>query len=354
MQAALPNRIGTKSALPVWRWMLPLLLGAALLSLLVGAGRLTLLEVWYSLLSGLGMDVTDIIPHTKEIIFWHIRVPRLLLSISVGASLGMAGAAMQSLLRNPLAEPGLIGVSSGAALFTVVVLVFGVTTGTVLGAFVLPVAAFAGSLAFTLLVFGLARWLGQTNGVFLILAGIGITALAEALIGVVIFFSDDASLRSFTFWRMGGLAGAGWLNLAISLPLMLLPALGLIRLAPRLDALSLGEQEAQYLGIDVRKTKGWVVLLTALSVGAAVSVSGLIAFVGLAVPHIVRLLVGANQRRVLPVAAGVGAALMLVADALARTVVAPAELPVGMLTALLGAPMLLWIVTHDFRRTRHA
>ncbi|MDX2061549.1 MAG: iron ABC transporter permease [Bacteroidia bacterium] len=338
----------------VWQWLVPCLGLAVAVNLLTGASRLSLAEVYYSLLAGFGVDVAEVLPASKAVIFWHIRVPRILLAGAVGASLGMAGAALQSLLRNPLAEPGLIGVSSGAALFTVVVLVFGVGVGTTLGAFLLPLAAFVGSLIFTLIVFSLARWLGQSSGVFLILAGIGITALAEALIGVAIFFSDDASLRSFTFWRMGGLAGATWLNLAVAVPLMVLPSLGLVRLAPKLDALALGEHEAHLLGLNVGRAKSAVILCTALAVGAAVSVSGLIVFVGLAVPHIVRLLVGAGQRRVLPVAAGVGAVLLLVADAFARTLVAPAELPVGMLTALLGAPMLLWILTHDFRRTRHA
>lgn len=324
-------------------------------SLTVGASGISLNDVWQGLLQGFGQNPSAEMVSAKAAIFWQIRLPRLLLATCVGAGLGMAGAAIQGLLRNPLAEPGLLGVSSGAALFTILALVLGVEVGSWLGAFVLPLSAFIGSMVFTLLVFSLARWLGNVSSVFLILAGIGITALIESLIGfLVALYTDDAALRSFTFWRMGGLAGATWLSLTVALPLMLLPLAGLFRLARPLNTLSLGESEAQLMGVPVNGIRSRVIVFTALTIGAAVSLSGQIAFVGLAVPHVVRLWVGANQVRVLPLSAAVGAALLVTADTLARVVIAPAELPVGLFTAVVGAPTLLWILTRDFRQLRDA
>lgn len=350
VKAALPQVRLSRIALAAGLWAV-----FAVASLLVGASSLSLQELAYSVLHGFGVDVSDMLSSSKAVIFWQIRVPRLLLATAVGAALGTAGAAIQGLLRNPLAEPGLLGVSSGAALFTILALIIGIPAGTLVGAFMLPAFAFAGSLLFTVLVFALARWIGSASGVFLILAGIGITALVEALIGFLIaMYTDDAMLRSFTFWRMGGLAGASWTGLFVGIPLMLLPLAGLFKLAPRLDALALGEGEAHFLGVDVSRTKSMTIVCIALTVGAAVSLSGQIAFVGLAVPQVVRMWAGANQTRVLPLSAWIGAALLLAADTLSRVVVAPAELPVGLFTALLGAPTLLWILTQDFRRLRHA
>ncbi len=277
-----------------------------------------------------------------------IRAPRVLLAALVGGGLGVAGAAMQGLFRNPLADPALIGVSGGAALFAVAAIVlggavFGAAAGT-LGLWLLPVAAFAGGLAATLLM---AR-LGSVNGVAsvatLLLAGVAVNALAGALTGLLIFMADDRQVRDITFWTLGSLAGARWVQLPVIAALVGLPALALCGLARPLNALLLGEAEAFHLGIPVESVKRLAVILAAITVAAGVAFTGLIGFVGLVVPHVVRLAFGSDHRIVLPGAALLGAALLVLADLAARSLAAPAELPVGVVTALLGAPFFLWLL----------
>lgn len=277
-----------------------------------------------------------------------IRLPRALLAVIVGAALAGAGAAFQGLFRNPLADPSLIGVSGGAALGAVFVIVLG---STLVGAlpflaspYLLPLAAFAGGLGATFAIQGLAQSRGKAATATLLLAGIAINALTWALTGALVYLANDAQLRDFTFWSMGSLASGGWRAVTLAaLPILL--ALGVILSRARaLDAMLLGEREALHLGVRVQQLKHIVMVAAALAVSSAVAVTGVIAFVGIVVPHVVRMMAGPDHRVVLPGSMLAGAALLLIADSFARVIVAPAELPIGLVTAAVGSPFFLWLL----------
>lgn len=277
-----------------------------------------------------------------------VRGPRVLLAAILGAGLAVAGATMQGLFRNPLADPGLIGVSAGAALAAVGAIVlgpglFGARAG-LLGLWLLPLAAFVGGLLTTFLIARLGSHEGVTSVPTLLLAGVAVNALCAALTGLLVFGADDRQVRDITFWTLGSLAGARWPQVPVAAALVLLPALALMRLAQPLNALALGEAEAFHLGLRVERVKRLAVVLAAIAVAAGVAVAGLVGFVGLVVPHLVRLMVGADHRQVLPGSILLGATLMVLADLVARWAAAPAELPLGVLTALLGAPFFLWLL----------
>jgi iron complex transport system permease protein len=279
-----------------------------------------------------------------------IRLPRALLAAMVGAGLAVAGVVMQGLFRNPLADPGLIGVSAGSALAAVTMLVFGggvIRAAGAWGVWLLPLAAFGGGLVATFLVARIAAREGGIAVATLLLAGIAVNALANAGIGLLLFIADDRQLRDITFWMLGSLAGARWAHIPVLATLVLLPAAALVWLAAPLNALAFGEREAFHLGIPVERVKRIALVLAAIAVSAGVAFTGLIAFVGLVVPHLVRLSVGPDHRLVLPLSAFGGAALLLVADLGARSLAAPAELPIGVLTSLLGAPFFLWLLRRE-------
>lgn len=277
-----------------------------------------------------------------RLILENIRLPRLVLGLAVGAMLAAAGAALQGIFRNPLADPGLIGVSGGAALGAAAMIVLG--GDHLVGPLALPLAAFAGAVAATLAVYGLGRRHGMVSPPSMLLAGIAINALAGAGIGVFSYVGDDVQLRQLTFWTMGSLGAAGWNTLGPSLPLMLIAMTGLALLATRLDVFSLGEREAFHLGLDPRMMVRLTVGLTCLGVGAAVAAAGPVGFIGLVVPHLIRLSLGAGHAVLLPAAMLAGAILLVGADTAARLVAAPAELPVGLLCSLVGAPFFLWLL----------
>lgn len=287
-------------------------------------------------------------------VLWLIRLPRVVLAIAVGAALGAAGAAIQGLFRNPLADPGLIGVAGGAALAAAAWIVAGAALlpalPSPLHAWLLPLAAFAGGLVATAVVDRIGRGAGGTMDMAdLLLAGIAVNAITLAGVGGLVYASDETELREVTFWMMGSLAGAAWPTILPALPFMLGPLLALPLLARALDALLLGERDAFHLGFRVDRTKRLVIVAGALATGAAVAVSGMIGFVGLAAPHLARLLVGPGHRRLLPAAACLGALLVLVADTAARTLVVPAELPIGVLTAGIGGPFFLHLLARRRR-----
>jgi iron complex transport system permease protein len=282
------------------------------------------------------------------VIVLDVRLPRTVLAILVGAVTAVAGAVMQGLFRNPLADPGIVGVSSGAALAAALWIVLGASTvGAALGALAglgLPLAAFLGGLLATGILQIIATREGRTSVVVVLLAGIALTGFTSAMTGLLIFVSSDQELRDFTFWMLGSLGGATWVKVALALPFALGLALLSIRLARGLDALALGEADAHYSGVAVERVKRMAMLGVAAGVGAAVAVSGVIAFFGLMVPHLVRLTLGPRHRLLLPVAALAGAGLLTLADVFARTIAAPAELPLGVVTAAVGAPMMLWLL----------
>lgn len=268
-----------------------------------------------------------------------IRLPRTLFGACVGAALSMSGTALQGLFRNPLVDPGLVGVSSGAALAAAATLVLAEQFS-----FLVPLAAFAGGLLATLAVsfFGVRG--GRARVATMLLAGIALNALTAAATGLLLFLATDAQLRNVIFWNLGSVAAATWKTVLLCLPLILGGLIALPRLARPLNAILLGEAEATHLGVDVERVKRQTIILVALAVGASVSVSGVIGFVGLVVPHLLRLVVGPDHRILLPGSALLGASLLLASDLIARTIAAPAELPIGIVTAGIGAPFFLWLL----------
>jgi iron complex transport system permease protein len=282
------------------------------------------------------------------IVILEIRLPRALMGMLIGAALAASGCVMQGLFRNPLADPGVVGASSGAALAAVAIIVIG---GPLVAAlpdwarpFALPSAAFAGALAVTTLLYGVATRDGGTSVALMLLAGIALAGLASAGMGLLIFMSDDAQLRQLTFWTLGSLGGATWEKLFVVLPIVGAALIAFQAIAGDLDAMLLGEAEAGHLGVSTEWTKRIAVLGVAGAVGASVAMSGIIGFVGIVAPHLLRLVVGPRHRVLLPACALLGAALMLAADLASRIVVAPAELPIGILTALIGSPFFLWLL----------
>ncbi len=285
----------------------------------------------------LGTQFSELRDYEKAIVL-ELRLPRLLLAMMVGAILAQCGAVMQGLFRNPLADPGIVGVSSGAAVGAVIAI--GLLPAALSG-WSIPAFAFAGGLLTTLLVYGLARSPQGTSVLMLLLAGVAISAFAGALIGFISYFADDQKLRALSLWQMGSLAGASSANLGLCFITLLILVWAFQRQAGALNALLLGESEARHLGINVESLKLKLIVLTAVGVGVCVASSGIIGFVGLVVPHLIRMSLGPNHTTLLPLSALCGALLLLVSDLIARTIVQPAELPVGLITALLGAPFFL-------------
>lgn len=326
-----------------------LLAGVCILSLATGAVAIPPDRIASILAARVGLDLgVGFEPH-ESITLLLVRAPRVVLGVLVGGALGVAGAALQGLFRNPLADPALIGVSSGAALAALAITVFG-SALALPTRLALPIAAFLGGLAAVVLVYRIATVGGETSTATMLLAGIAVNAVAAAATGLFVFASNDQELRDFIFWTMGGLGGVTWAAIGAGAPLLILGVVPAFFLARPLNALLLGTSEALHLGVDVDRVKRRVVGLSALTVGAGVALAGIIGFVGLVTPHLVRLLAGPDHRIVLPGAALLGAALLVGADLLARLVVSPAELPVGVVTALVGGPFFLWLVVRDRRR----
>ncbi len=282
-----------------------------------------------------------------DAVVWQIRLPRALLAGLVGMALAVAGAALQAVFRNPLAEPSVIGVANGAAVGAVATIVTGIN---VLGAYTLPAAAFVGGLIATAIVFVAATQQSRVEVVTLVLAGIAVNVTAAAVTGLFTYMADDDQLRDIVFWMLGSLAGATWPEIGtVALP-VLAATVTLCGLARTMDLLALGDREAGHLGVRVARIRVAVVALAALATGAAVATAGVVGFVGLVVPHIVRITVGPDHRTLIPASALGGAALLLCADLAARTLATPRELPLGVVTALVGGPYFLWLI----RRQRSA
>ena len=329
------------------------LMAAVIGSLLVGAYPMTLADLGTAL-SGL---FTSEPKDTVHYLLFNIRLPRILLGLVTGAGLAITGAAIQGLFRNPLADPTLIGVSSGAVLFAVIAIVFLTTTFAPIAEWLhqatITLAAFIGSILTTYLVYTLAKTKQTVSVMTMLLAGIAISALASAVVGFMIFLSSEEQLRTITFWTLGSLSGASWLSVGITFPLILGGIFLLGRQARELNALLLGEKEAAYLGVPVEKVKTRIIILSALIVGVCISQTGIIGFVGLVIPHLLRLLFGSSYKTLLPLSALTGAIFLVITDTLARTIVAPAELPIGIITAIIGAPFFLWLI-YRTQKTRFA
>ncbi|WP_443938653.1 FecCD family ABC transporter permease [Pedobacter sp. MW01-1-1] len=325
------------------------------LALSQGSMKIPISEVW-KILNPLSVNSVDIDPIFKGTILM-IRLPRLLMGILVGAALGISGAAIQGIFRNPLAEPGLIGISSGASLMAVIVIAFETLLFTgissLLGYYLLAFAAFAGAGIVAFLVYNLSKTNGQANVTTMLLIGIAINALAGALTGLISYLATEQQLRSITFWMLGSLSGATWQNVSCIFPFVLIPVLVLPFFGKGLNLFALGEKQAELIGINPSKVKARVVLFATLAVGASVSVSGIIGFIGLLVPHLIRLLGGVDHKFVLPASALLGAVVLTLSDLIARIIVQPIELPIGVVTALIGSPIFLYILIRDKNKSTY-
>jgi iron complex transport system permease protein len=324
--------------------LLAALAGAAIIALTVGAAGIPLAR----LPAALGYwpeHPVNPLTSRDQLVLWSIRIPRIAAAAIVGSLLAASGAVMQGLFRNPLADPALVGVSSGGAFAAAAAIVF---TDSRVGESVrflqnelLPIAAFTGSLATTVILYGIASRAGRTSIAIFLLAGLAIAAIANAGIGLLVFMADDRQLRDITFWLLGSLSGATWAKTATIAPVLAVGMAACLWIARGLDVLVLGEAEAFHSGVDVERLKRISIVLVSAMTGVAVSVCGVVGFVGIVVPHLLRLVIGPAHRLLLPASALLGAVLLVGADTLARTIVAPAEMPIGILTAAVGAPFFL-------------
>ncbi len=337
-------------ALSPFVWCLLLLVVAIVLSAAIGAVSIPPLDVARLLIGKLPfIHLTPTWPATYETILFDIRLPRTVLILLAGAALSGSGAAYQGLFRNPLADPYVIGVASGAGLGAVIAMALQ-WPATFFGALVIPIAAFVGALITVAVVYGLARIGRNTPIATLILAGVAIGSFTTALT-TFLMLSSQAELRRAISWMLGGFAFGGWLPVAAILPYTLIGLIVLSLTGRVLNVLQFGDDQAQQMGLRVDRVKLVVVIAASLTTAAAVAFAGIIGFVGLAVPHVVRLLWGSDYRRLIPLSIIAGAALLLLADILARTVIAPQEVPLGVMTAMFGAPFFLWLLRRTKRQT---
>ena len=322
------------------------LLGMMLASAGIGQMQLTPAEVLASVMHRLGLEWGTLpAQQHAESALWAIRFPRVVMAVTIGAALACSGVLMQGVFGNPLAEPGVVGVSSGAAAFACIVIVFGLNF---FGTWTVAFGAFVGGLVATALVYATARSGGRTEVVTLVLTGVAINAVGGAVIALMTFLGDSSSREEIIFWQLGSLNGTRWDNVWVAGPITVLGVGVAFFFTRKLDLLALGERPARHLGVDVEKLRRQVIVLVAVLTSAAVAFAGIIGFVGLVVPHILRMALGPGHRVLLPASALGGALLLLIADTAARTMVPNADLPIGMLTALVGGPFFFWLI----RRTR--
>lgn len=325
-----------------------LLLLSVVMALRVGAVDLGFEEIWNYLLHASGLSSSPVDDPVEEGLFIHIRLPRVLLCAAVGAALAVSGTLMQAMFRNPIVEPGLTGTSSGAALGAAFMFVFGkkltFVSGTWLASFILPLAAFAGAFAATMAVYLIASYRRRVNIATMILAGVAVNAIAASGTGYLSYIARDPQARSITFWNLGTFAGADWHAFYIVSAVTVLTVLAALRYSNALNAMLLGESEAFYLGVHPERLKMGVMVVNTLMVATATSMVGVIGFVGLIVPHSLRMLRGSDNRFLIAGSSLLGASLLILADMFARLAIAPAELPIGIVTALTGAPVFIWLL----------
>jgi iron complex transport system permease protein len=333
------------------------LLAVIALSLALGAMPIPLKDVLLIVAQKAGLYRHTPTDEQYEIVIQVIRLPRVLLGVLVGAALGISGAAIQGIFRNPLAEPALLGISAGASLVSAAIIALEagalVAISQWMGQYLLIAGAFAGAGLAALLIYQLSKSNGQPHVTTMMLAGIAINALASAITGLITYLSNEQQLRSITFWLLGSLAGASWETVLCVSPFIVTSVVLLSLHGKSLNAFSLGEAQAGQLGIRANRVKRTIVILCTLAVGPAVAVSGVIGFVGLLVPHIIRLPGGVDNRYVLPASAILGALVLITADLVARLARPPQELPIGVVTALLGAPIFLYILLKDKKQAAY-
>ena len=302
-------------------------------------------EVLGSIFHRLGLDIGPMPTHPRgDAALWNVRFPRVVMAIVVGAALGGAGAVLQAVFGNPLAEPSVIGVSSGAAVGACLVIVF---EWTFIGTFTTPLVAFITGLITTLLIYSLSRSGGRTEVVTLVLMGIAVNAVTAAIIACTVFLGDTQAREQIVFWQLGSFNGARWEAVRVIAPLVAVGLVGVMLLSKKFDLLALGERAARHVGVNVERLRLIAIVLVALLVASGVAFAGIIAFVGLIVPHVVRMLIGPAHRTLVPASILGGAVVMVLADLVARNAVDYADLPIGMLTALVGGPFFFWLLRRE-------
>ncbi|WP_239459995.1 FecCD family ABC transporter permease [Nocardioides daejeonensis] len=325
-----------------------LLVVVVLLAAGQGAVHVPPSEVLGSVLHRLGIDVGPMPSHPRgEDALWQVRFPRVVLALLAGAALATAGAVMQGIFGNPLAEPGVVGVSSGAAVAAATVIAFNLSFA---GNWTIALAAFVGGLITTLLVYAMSREGGRTEVVTLVLTGIALNAMTSAGLSFLLFMANTQAREEIVFWTLGSMNGARWPQVAVVLPLAVVGVAAAVLMARQLDLLALGDRAARHVGVDVERLRLRAIVVVAVLTAAAVAFCGIIAFVGLVVPHLIRLVVGPGHRVLVPASALLGAVLLVAADLWARTAIVNADLPIGMLTSLVGGPFFFWLIRRA-RRT---
>ena len=311
------------------------LIVSALLAVTIGSFKISVFDILLGKLDELGSTI-----------LYTIRMPRVMLAAFVGASLAISGACLQGLFRNPLADPGLIGVSAGAALGAAFAIVFSSRFISLdfLGPYLIPFSAIIGSASVIIILFVITKGFGYDGVTYMLLAGIAVNAIAGVGIGVLTYISDDSELRSLTFWTMGSFGGVTWPLIMPAIVVILFSIVWIIGLSRKLDLIQLGDVEASRLGINIKRVRFGVIISSAVVVGISVALSGMIGFVGLVVPHLVRILGGVNHLYVLIGSAIFGSILMVISDMMCRVIISPAELPVGLITSGLGSPFFLWLI----------
>lgn len=334
-------------------WILSgLLIVSCLVSISIGSVSIEIKQIFSLILNRMGFENVQDFTTIQENVFWVLRFPRVLFGILVGIALGVSGVSLQGIFRNPLVDSGLIGIASGASLLAscFIVLSSYISFLSFFNAqLTMAFVAFIGAAVTAFLVYRVSLYNGKINITMLILAGVALNAVSGSLTGLLTYFADDRQLRDITFWTLGSLSGATWLSLSILAFFVLIPAFILMRYRNALNAFALGEKSAYFIGVDTKKVKFVVLLCSTAMVGATVAFSGIIGFVGLVIPHILRLIIGPNHRALMPLSALAGALLICLADLVSRTLINPIEIPIGIITSIIGAPILLLIILKQKR-----
>jgi len=339
-----------QNKLPIYLFLsLLLLVALAVVSLYMGVyvfEKHSFSEIFWGIVNNDGS-----IDAAERFVLMDLRLPRIVMGILIGSALSVSGTCLQGMFRNPLATPDLLGITAGASLLAAVTIVMGVYIKPYIPEFLhyslLSIMAFIGALATMILVYRISTISGRTNVVMMLLSGVAITAMGFAIMGLLIYFSKEEQLRDLTFWNMGSLAGASWTKNGILLVVITVAYFFLLNKGKALNAMMLGERDAQHLGIPIERIKKQIVLLTALMIGTCVAFAGTIGFVGLIVPYILRLIFKSNYHIILPLAAVFGSILLLTADTISRTIAPPSEIPIGVLTAFMGAPIFITILLRN-------
>lgn len=329
----------------------------SIISLTSGPIKISIKEIFYILFnqfSFLGNNENELYSNIQESVLINIRFPRVILAILVGAGLGTSGAILQGLFRNPLVDPGFIGVSSGAAVGAIISIMFGKLISNflphILQAFLLPILAIVGSFLTIMIVYSLSKVNGKTNVMAMLLSGVAINAIAGSIIGFFVSISSDLELRSFTFWTMGGLDNSDWFIVILVSFFTILPFLFIYKFRKEIDIFMLGDSEATNLGVNVEYLKRKIILISSTMVGISVAFCGMIGFVGLVTPHLIRLFIAPNHKYLIPGSALLGSLILVLSDFISKTIISPAQLPIGIVTSAIGAPFFVWLILSQKRR----